>query len=206
MILETNHSFFLRDLKYQFEDNDNESNPQSNIVPKVSDTVKKNAPICTSYQMPVPKEVSSAIVSKNINQFIRYISSNKSYIPQFLLLLSNQSYSTHSNTIITFIYALLSSPVYAIDLNAAMTLLIKQLTDSLVKNSTDSNVVDSIKEIFNLIPFKLNAQNYFTIISKYLTTGNDILLLQVLLLCHIHTFHFLKVKSELFLEYVLRYL
>ena len=182
MILETNHSFFLRDLKYQFEDNDNESNPQSNIVPKVSDTVKKNAPICTSYQMPVPKEVSSAIVSKNINQFIRYISSNKSYIPQFLLLLSNQSYSTHSNTIITFIYALLSSPVYAIDLNAAMTLLIKQLTDSLVKNSTDSNVVDSIKEIFNLIPFKLNAQNYFTIISKYLTTGNDILLLQVLLL------------------------
>lgn len=181
MLLECNHSFFLRDMKYLVTETQ-ESQESVNVMPKTSDTVKKTPPISVQYQSPIPKEISTAVASKNINLFMQYISVNKSYIPQFLLLLSNQSYSAHINTLITFIYALLSSPLYAIDLNASMSLLLKQLTENLVKNVSNPSVIDNIKELFNLIPFKLNTQNYLTIISKYLTTGNDIIILQIILL------------------------
>lgn len=181
MLLECNHSFFLSDMKYLVTETE-ESQESSNVMPKTSDTVKKSSSITVQYQQPIPKEISTAVASKNINLFMQYISVNKSYIPQFLLLLSNQSYSAHVNTLITFIYALLSSPFYAIDLNASMNLLLKQLTENIVKNVSNPSVIDNIKEVFNLIPFKLNTQNYLTIISKYLTTGNDIVILQIILL------------------------
>ena len=53
-----------------------------------------------------------------------------------------------------------------------MTLLIKQLTDSLVKNSTDSNVVDSIKEI--LENYTIDNETEETLNLQYTITYEDI--------------------------------
>ena len=199
MLLEQNNCFFIKNLKYNdfelyndYEKKRREKNKindiellediDNNVMPKASDNIinLKEKKISNS----IPEEVINAIKESDYEIFLNYMSSHKSYVPEFFLLMSNMKYNKNDNAIalINFTYGLLSSPVYDIDLNASMQLMINQLINLLTINSTNFPLVEAIKEVFNMIPFRLNTEKYFKIISKYLITGNDVLLLQILIL------------------------
>ena len=196
MLLEKNKCFFIKNLKYndfdlynEYENKKREKKNEmemyeeinNNIMPKVSDVInlkeKENSNI-------VPEEIVNSIKLNDFELFLNYMTNHKSYIPQFFLLMNNMKYNKNNNAIslVNFTYGLLSSPIFIIDLNASMQLMINQIINLLITNSTNNNLVEGINELFNIIPFRLNTEKYFKIINKYLTTGNDELLLQILIL------------------------
>ena len=196
MLLEENKCFFIKNLKYndfdlynEYENKKREKKNEmemyeeinNNIMPKVSDVInlkeKENSNI-------VPEEIVNSIKLNDFELFLNYMTNHKSYIPQFFLLMNNMKYNKNNNAIslVNFTYGLLSSPIFIIDLNASMQLMINQIINLLITNSTNNNLVEGINELFNIIPFRLNTEKYFKIINKYLTTGNDELLLQILIL------------------------
>ena len=195
MLLEENKCFFIKNLKYndfdlynEYENKRREKKNEmeiyeeinNNIMPKVSDVInlkeKENSNI-------VPEEIVNSIKLNDFELFLNYMTNHKSYIPQFFLLMNNMKYNKNNNAIslVNFTYGLLSSPIFIIDLNASMQLMINQIINLLIANSTNNNLVEGINELFNIIPFRLNTEKYFKIINKYLTTGNDELLLQILI-------------------------
>ena len=196
MLLEKNKCFFIKNLKYndfdlynEYENKKREKKNEmemyeeinNNIMPKVSDVInlkeKENSNV-------VPEEIVNSIKLNDFELFLNYMTNHKSYIPQFFLLMNNMKYNKNNNAIslVNFTYGLLSSPIFIIDLNASMQLMINQIINLLIANSTNNNLVEGINELFNIIPFRLNTEKYFKIINKYLTTGNDELLLQILIL------------------------
>ena len=196
MLLEKNKCFFIKNLKYndfdlynEYENKKREKKNEmemyeeinNNIMPKVSDVInlkeKENSNI-------VPEEIVNSIKLNDFELFLNYMTNHKSYIPQFFLLMNNMKYNKNNNAIslVNFTYGLLSSPIFIIDLNASMQLMINQIINLLIANSTNNNLVEGINELFNIIPFRVNTEKYFKIINKYLTTGNDELLLQILIL------------------------
>jgi hypothetical protein len=195
MLIKKNKFFFIKKLKYndfdlykEYENKKREKKNEmeiyeeinNNIMPKVSDVInlkeKENSNI-------VPEEIVNSIKLNDFELFVNYMTNHKSYIPQFFLLMNNMKYNKNNNAIslVNFTYGLLSSPIFIIDLNASMQLMINQIINLLIANSTNNNLVEGINELFNIIPFRLNTEKYFKIINKYLTTGNDELLLQILI-------------------------
>ena len=130
----------------------------------------------------IPKEISDAIFSQNINTFLKYISNNRNYIPHFTTLLSVKAYNPHLKTIIAFIYALITSPLYVNDLEKHIDIITQNCKTVLVDNKDNQQIFGSIKEIFFLFPMKLNSEKALTSLSKLLSLTNDETLLQVVLL------------------------
>ena len=130
----------------------------------------------------IPKEISDAIFSQNINTFLQYISNNRNYIPHFTTLLSVKAYNPHLQTIIAFIYALLTSPLYINDLEKCIDTITQNCKTALVDNKDNQQVFSSLKEIFFLFPMKLNAEKTLISLSKLLSLTNDDVVLQVVLL------------------------
>ena len=130
----------------------------------------------------IPKEISDAICSQNIDTFLQYVSNNRNYIPHFTTLLSVKAYNPHLQTLIAFIYALLTSPLYVNDLERHIDIITQHCKTALVDNKDNQQVFSSLKEIFFLFPMKLNAQKALMSLSKLLSLTNDDVVLQVVLL------------------------
>ena len=133
----------------------------------------------------IPFEISNSLKTGDINQFIKYIENNISYLPDYLLLLSNIKYngSIFTKNIINFTYALLSSKKCITKLNNCVDLLINQTIHLFLTNTNNSEVIKTIKDILNILPFKLDSKKFLKSISNYLNINSDIILLQSILVC-----------------------
>ena len=130
----------------------------------------------------IPKEVSDAIFNQNINTFLKYLSNNRNYIPHFISLISVKALNPHLKTILAFVYSLITSPLYVNDLDKYVSIITDNLKIALVGNRDDQQMFDNLKELFFLLPLKLNAEKTLLCLSKFLTLTNDEVLIQIVLL------------------------
>ena len=205
-VFEKHKCYFLKDFKYRNENSEENTYSNSNNYSKnnnnnydVQDDDNNNVNIMPNSTGMISNiseykninnnnnipELDNYIRKNSIKEFLVYMSNNKQYIIKFLYAFSNVIYSTnneYSQNLGNLIYALLSNNIFYDELNKNLNLLVNQLINLLISNSQNNFAIETIKENLNLIPFKLNAEKYFSIIAKYLTSGNNILILQILLL------------------------
>ena len=133
----------------------------------------------------LPFEISNSLKIGDINQFITYIENNTTYIPEYLLLLSDKKFngSIYTRNLINFTYALLSNKQCLMKLNSCVELITNQVIHLFLTNTNDKDVINTIKDILNILPFKLDSKKYLKSISNYLNINTDIVLLQSLLTC-----------------------
>ena len=133
----------------------------------------------------IPFEIINSLKIGDINQFIKYIENNISYIPEYLLLLTYRKFngSIYTKNIINFTYALLSSKKCLSKLNNCIELITNQVIHLFLTNTNNAEVINTIKDILNILPFKLDSSKFLKCISNYLNINTDIVLLQSLLVC-----------------------
>ena len=109
---------------------------------------------------------------------------HKSYIPEFVLLLSNKKYndSKSAMTLLNFTKHLLNSNNFTIDLNACINLMIKQFIYILTSHKKDEKISELIKNILSEMPIYLNSEKCLNSMAKFLTIDNDTYILEILLL------------------------
>ena len=132
----------------------------------------------------IPNDIKMSIQNNNLEQYISYMEEHKSYIPEFVLLLSNKKYndSKSAMTLLNFTQNLLNSNNFAIDLNTCINLLIKQLIYILTSHKKDEKISELIKNILSEMPIYLNSEKSLSTMAKFLTIDNDSFTLENLLL------------------------
>ena len=132
----------------------------------------------------IPNDIKMSIQNNNLEQYISYMEEHKSYIPEFVLLLSNKKYNDSKSaiTLLNFTQNLLNSNNFAIDLNTCINLLIKQLIYILTSHKKDEKISELIKNILSEMPIYLNSEKSLSTMAKFLTIDNDSFTLENLLL------------------------
>ena len=165
----------------------NQNEIQKNNNNNASGKIKKNIdPKANAYNNNELEEIKKYIENGNVKSFLDYLDDNRAYLPKFLMLLTDEKYSNpkYIKNILNFIYSLISmSENLYRDLSQNMEILIDQLINFLLMNINNSFIVDMVKEIFNIIPSKINSEKYYKSISKYLNNNTNVILLQTLLIC-----------------------
>ena len=133
----------------------------------------------------IPFEIINSIKTGDIKLFINYIDNNISYIPEFLLLLSNPKFngSIYSKNLVNFTFVLLSYKKYIDNLNSCVELITNQIIHLFLTNTNNVEIINTIKDILNILPFKLDSKKFVKSISNYFNNNTDIILLQSLLIC-----------------------
>lgn len=131
----------------------------------------------------LPFEISNSLKIGDISLFIKYMENNNSYIPDFLLLLSNPKLngSIYTTNLINFTFSLLSSKKCISKLNKCVELITNQVIHLFLTNTNNEKVINTLKDILNIIPFRLDLKKFLKTISNYLNINSDIILLQALL-------------------------
>ena len=131
----------------------------------------------------IPKEIKMSLKMGDINQFLNFIDDNINYIPNFLLILSYPKFneSIYNVNLVNFTYALLTSKNYLTSLNSCVELITNQIIHLFLTNTNNKSVINTIKEILNILPFKLDTKKYINCMANYLNTNTDIVLLQALM-------------------------
>ena len=108
---------------------------------------------------------------------------HKSYIPEFILLLSNKKYNDEKSaiTLLNFTKSLLNSSHFLIDLNACINLMVKQLIYILTSHKNNEKIIELIKNILSNMPINLNADKTLSSMAKFLNIDNDSIILETLL-------------------------
>ena len=132
----------------------------------------------------VPEEIKMSIQNNNYDQYILYMEEHKSYIPEFILLLSNKKYSDDKSTItlLNFTKNLLNINNFSIDLNACINLMVKQLIHILTSHKNNDKIVELIKSILSDMPMNLNANKTLSSMAKFLNIDNESQILEILLI------------------------
>ena len=125
-----------------------------------------------------------SIQNNNYDQYILYMEEHKSYIPEFILLLSNKKYSDDKSTItlLNFTKNLLNINNFSIDLNACINLMVKQLIHILTSHKNNDKIVELIKTILSDMPMNLNANKTLSSMAKFLNIDNESQILEILLI------------------------
>ena len=170
----------------------NQQNINKNINPNISNTgsgkikkyVHKNS---SDNNIPIPDEIKIYVSSENIKAFIDYLESNKSYIPNCLMLLSDDKISNNFKFIknlLNFIFTIIALQT---NLNKEiiqnMEILISNLIKCYLQYINNSTITEIIKEILNILPQRTSSDKYYKIISKYLNLKANELLLEMILIC-----------------------
>ena len=132
----------------------------------------------------IPNEINQAIINNDLEQYLIYIQKHKSYIPEFVLLLSNKKYSEKKYilTLLNFTQSIINLNDFSIDLNACINLLIKQIKYIFDSNKNDKNIQELIKDILRDMAIFLNTEKCLSLMAKYLTNDTDIETLEILIL------------------------
>ena len=168
----------------QYNQNQNEQNKNNNSS-KLKKLIHQNK-IVTNNSNNASEEIKKYLENGNVKSFIVYIENNKSYLPNFLMLLSDEKYlnSVYTKNILNFIYSIVSTQNnLKEELTQNMEILVDQLIKFFLINIKNSLKVDVVKEILNLLPIKINSENFYKSISKYLNKNSNVILLQALLIC-----------------------
>ena len=132
------------------------------------------------------EEIKKYLENGNVKSFIDFLENNRTYMPNFFRLLTDEKYSSpkYLKNILNFIYSLISLPNdLHDDIANNMEILIDQLIHFLLMNINNGLIVDMVKEILNILPSKISSEKYYKSISKYLSSKYNAILLQVLLIC-----------------------
>ena len=170
----------------------NQQNINKNINSNISNTgsgkikkyVHKNS---SDNNIPIPDEIKIYVSSENIKAFIDYLESNKSYIPNCLMLLSDDKISNNFKFIknlLNFIFTIIALQT---NLNKEiiqnMEILISNLIKCYLQYINNSTITEIIKEILNILPQRTSSDKYYKIISKYLNLKANEFLLEMILIC-----------------------
>ena len=181
--MNNNNENFSQEIKPQTQ-LQNEQN-KSNNYGKKKRLINPNK-ISSNSNNNASEEIKKYLENGNVKSFIDYIENNKSYLPNFLMLLSDEKYSNsvYTKNILNFIYSLVSTQNKLSDeLAQNMEILVDQLIHFFLINIKNSLKVDVVKEILNLLPIKINSDYFYKSISKYLNKKSNVILLQALLIC-----------------------
>ena len=132
------------------------------------------------------EEIKKYLENGNVKSFIDFLENNRTYMPNFFRLLTDEKYSSpkYLKNILNFIYSLISLPNdLHDDIANNMEILIDQLIHFLLMNINNGLIVDMVKEILNILPSKISSEKYYKSISKYLSSKYNAILLQALLIC-----------------------
>ena len=131
----------------------------------------------------LPNDIKQSIQNNNLEQYILYMEEHKSYIPEFILLLSNKKYNDEKSaiTLLNFTKSLLNSSHFLIDLNACINLMVKQLIYILTSHKNNEKIIELIKNILSNMPINLNADKTLSSMAKFLNIDNDSIILETLL-------------------------
>jgi hypothetical protein len=132
----------------------------------------------------VPNDIKMSIQNNSLEQYLLFIEEHRSYIPEFILLLSNKKYNDDKSiiTLLTFTKEIITSNNYSIDLNPCINLIIKQLVYILTSHKNNEKIIELIKKILSEIPLYLTPDKYLISIAKYLTLDTEPIILEALLL------------------------
>ena len=140
-----------------------------------------------SSNIPIPDEIKIYVSNENIKGFIDFLENNKSYIPNCLMLLSDEKISNNFKFIknlLNFIFTIIALQT---NLNKeiiqTMEILISNLIKCYLQYIDNPKIVDIIKEILNILPQRTNSDKYYKIISKYLNLKANENLLETILIC-----------------------
>ena len=167
----------------------NNKNTNSNISHTNSGKIKKyiHKNSSDSSNIPIPDELKIYVSNENIKGFIDFLENNKSYIPNCLMLLSDEKISNNFKFIknlLNFIFTIIALQT---NLNKeiiqTMEILISNLIKCYLQYIDNPKIVDIIKEILNILPQRTNSDKYYKIISKYLNLKANENLLETILIC-----------------------
>ena len=186
-IIEKNNLDFIQELKGKIEINTIKNvntfdNSINNKIKKIITEAKKNNNNIINNNL--SDEIKINFENGNVKLFLSYIENNINYLPSFITILTTENYTEHKyiKNYLNFIYSLISySNKFSKQILQYMNILIEQIINILLSNKDDSIFINSIKEIFYILPIKINSEQYFKEISKYLNDSSDILLLQILI-------------------------
>ena len=132
----------------------------------------------------IPAEINSAIKNNDLEQYILYIQKHKSYIPEFILLLSNKKYSDKKYvlTLLNFTMSILNNSEFSIDLNTCINLLIKQMIYIYNSNKNNQKIKEAVNNILSEMPIYLNSEKCLSSMDKYLTSDTDVSSLEIIIL------------------------
>ena len=132
----------------------------------------------------IPNEIKLAIKNNDTEQYLLYIQKHKSYIPEFVLLLSNKKYSEEKyiTTLLNFTKNILNHPDFSIDLNTCINLILKQIIYIFNTNKNNQKIEEIIKNILSDMPIFLNSEKCLSSIDKYLTSETEVSTLELLIL------------------------
>ena len=132
----------------------------------------------------IPNEIKLAIKNNDTEQYLLYIQKHKSYIPEFVLLLSNKKYSEvkYITTLLNFTKNILNHPDFSIDLNTCINLILKQIIYIFNTNKNNQIIEELIKNILSDMPIFLNSEKCLSSIDKYLTSETEVSTLEILIL------------------------
>ena len=193
-LMEKNKSVYYQDLidklknKTQAQSQvQQQTQPQKrySIISDINNNYLNNLTYDASEYEEIPEEIISYLESGDIDSFKAYLQEHKNLIPSFLLLLSDPKFNEKKYVInlANFTYSLISSvEIFISDLETCIELFINQVIHLLLTNKKNNVIIETMKEILMIIPFKLNAEKYFKTISQYLHMRNDPLLLESLLM------------------------
>ena len=132
----------------------------------------------------IPNEIKTSIKNNDLEQYMLYIQKHKSYIPEFILLLSNKNYSDqkHTLTLLNFTKNILNNTDFCIDLNTCINLLVKQMIYIYNSNKGNNIIKELINNILSEMPLYLNEEKCLSSMAKNLTSNNDVSTLEILIL------------------------
>ena len=161
----------------------NESN-KSNNCGKIKRIINPNKINANANSL---EEINKYLENGNVKSFLDFLDNNKTYLPCFLMLLSDEKYSNnlkYTKNLLNFIYSLISLPNnLSNELSQNTEILVEQLIHFFLININNSNILDIVKELLNIIPNKLGTEKFYKSISKFLNNKNNVILLQTLLIC-----------------------
>jgi len=193
-LMEKNKSVYYQDLIDKLKNKtqtQSQAQPQTqpqkrySIISDINNNYLNNLTYDASEYEEIPEEIISYLESGDIDSFKAYLQEHKNLIPSFLLLLSDPKFNEKKYVInlANFTYSLISSvEIFISDLETCIELFINQVIHLLLTNKKNNVIIETMKEILMIIPFKLNAEKYFKTISQYLHMRNDPLLLESLLM------------------------
>ena len=182
-LLEKNDSIYYEDLLKKMKTKLEAKKEIPNNNNNAGQMSKNTSSIINNYEE-VPEEIIKYLEQGDIESFKTYLEEHKNLVPSFLLLLSNTNYNKlkYVENLINFTYSLTSTSTFIPDLERVFELFINQIIHLLLTNKKNKIIVQTTKEIFSIIPLKLNSEKYFKCISQYLSMRNDPILLDSLLL------------------------
>ena len=152
---------------------------------KFSTSSKQNAIQNNNFINEIPEEVIICLETGDLNSFITYINKNENYIPNFLMLLSDNNYinnSKYMKNCLNFIYSLIDSNKYKKILSQVLETLINQVIHFLLLDPENQIFINLTKDILVTLPLKkINNEKYFKTISKYLDLNSNQILIRILL-------------------------